>query len=74
MWFHRFQITGSTKYGKQYWIREEVEPRKSLTFLVQVTNKGLEADLQLFIDVSENHTFWYFTSICSLGNQRNKMN
>ena len=58
MRFDRLEVIRSTEDGQEDGVGQEVEPWEDLSLLVQVASQGLEADLQLLVDVTQHYALW----------------
>ena len=63
---HRLQVTGSRQQSQQDGVRHKVESWEGPALVVEVTHQRLEADLQLFVDVAQNHSLGNLAPIATL--------
>ena len=63
---HRLQVIGSGEQCQQDGVRHEVEAWEGPALVVEVTHQRLEADLQLFVNVSQDHSLGHLPAIAAL--------
>jgi hypothetical protein len=69
MWANRLKVIGSRQESEEDGVRQEVESWEVSALVVKVTHQRLEADFQLFVDVSQDDGFWHLPSVAALKTQ-----